>query len=227
MECTCTTSGKTSIIVPQPSQNVLLSLLNPETAERIYPHLHLVPMELGQVLYEPGDTMKNVFFPIDCIVSLLYVMESGASAEISVVRNYGQPVPAFTENAHQALGVADIDVVVLAHGMSQEQVAAKHWHVGEMLALLVGDPLLHARKQQLIAFGVQRVVHRSFAVAVGPQHMPAGHGRRRVFYITRISWQHMVVNSVQGFAPSASCCGCIALIVEGVIIGAGIGYRDA
>jgi hypothetical protein len=89
MECTCTTSGKTSIIVPQPSQNVLLSLLNPETAERIYPHLHLVPMELGQVLYEPGDTMKNVFFPIDCIVSLLYVMESGASAEISVVGKEG------------------------------------------------------------------------------------------------------------------------------------------
>jgi hypothetical protein len=41
------------------------------------------------VLYEPGDTMKNVFFPVDSIVSLLYVMESGASAEISVVGKEG------------------------------------------------------------------------------------------------------------------------------------------
>lgn len=46
-------------------------------------------MPLGKVLYEPGDKMRYVYFPTDSIVSLLYVMESGASAEISVVGNEG------------------------------------------------------------------------------------------------------------------------------------------
>ena len=44
---------------------------------------------IGKVLYEPGDALRHVYFPIDCIVSLLYVMEDGASAEISVVGNEG------------------------------------------------------------------------------------------------------------------------------------------
>ena len=46
-------------------------------------------MPLGKVLYESGDVLRHVYFPIDCIVSLLYVMEDGASAEISVVGNEG------------------------------------------------------------------------------------------------------------------------------------------
>jgi CRP-like cAMP-binding protein len=46
-------------------------------------------MPLGRVLYESGDTLRHVYFPTDCIVSLLYVMENGASAEISVVGNEG------------------------------------------------------------------------------------------------------------------------------------------
>jgi CRP-like cAMP-binding protein len=46
-------------------------------------------MPLGKVLYEPGDLQRHVFFPADCIVSLLYVMENGASAEIAVVGNEG------------------------------------------------------------------------------------------------------------------------------------------
>jgi CRP-like cAMP-binding protein len=46
-------------------------------------------MPLGQVLYEPGTTMSHVFFPTTAIVSLLYVMEDGASAEIAVVGNEG------------------------------------------------------------------------------------------------------------------------------------------
>jgi CRP-like cAMP-binding protein len=67
----------------------LLGALSPAERERIYPHLKLVAMPLGKVLYEPGDRQRNVYFPTDSIVSLLYVMESGASAEISVVGNEG------------------------------------------------------------------------------------------------------------------------------------------
>lgn len=71
------------------STNQLLAALTPAERERIYPHLHMVEMPLGKVLYESGDTLRHVYFPIDCIVSLLYVLENGASAEISVVGNEG------------------------------------------------------------------------------------------------------------------------------------------
>ena len=52
-------------------------------------HLELVPLTLGQVLYESGETMSHAYFPTDCVVSLLYVMKNGESAEIAVVGNDG------------------------------------------------------------------------------------------------------------------------------------------
>ena len=73
----------------QPQQNHLLAALSPAERERLYPHLQLVPMPLGKVLYESGDLLRHVYFPTDSIISLLYVMEDGASAEISVVGNEG------------------------------------------------------------------------------------------------------------------------------------------
>jgi CRP-like cAMP-binding protein len=72
-----------------PQQNHLLATLSPGERERIYPHLRLVPMPLGEVLYESGDALRYVYFPTDSIVSLLYVLADGASAEISVVGNEG------------------------------------------------------------------------------------------------------------------------------------------
>jgi CRP-like cAMP-binding protein len=70
-------------------QNRLLAALSPEELERLEPHLQLVSLPLGKVLYEPGDVLRYVYFPTDSIVSLLYVLENGASAEISVVGNDG------------------------------------------------------------------------------------------------------------------------------------------
>lgn len=72
-----------------PQQNHLLAALSAEVQSRLFPHLELVPLPLGKVLYESGDTLRHVYFPTNAIVSLLYVMESGASAEISVVGNDG------------------------------------------------------------------------------------------------------------------------------------------
>jgi len=72
-----------------PEQNHLLAALSPAEREQLYPHLRLVKLPLGKALYESGDVLRNVYFPVDCIVSLLYVLESGASAEISVVGNEG------------------------------------------------------------------------------------------------------------------------------------------
>jgi hypothetical protein len=63
--------------------------LSPPERERLYPHLRLVPLTLEQVLYEPGDVLRHVYLPTDSIVSPLYVLADGASAEISVVGNEG------------------------------------------------------------------------------------------------------------------------------------------
>jgi len=70
-------------------QNQLLAALPAAERERLYPNLELVPMPLGDVLYESGSRLRHVYFPTTCIVSLLYVMEDGASAEIAVVGNEG------------------------------------------------------------------------------------------------------------------------------------------
>jgi CRP-like cAMP-binding protein len=74
---------------PVPQENHLLAALNSEIQGRLFPHLELVSLPLGKVLYESGDAMRHVYFPTDSIISLLYVMENGASAEISVVGNEG------------------------------------------------------------------------------------------------------------------------------------------
>lgn len=72
-----------------PLQNNLLKNLLSDEYERLLPHLKLVEMPLGQVIYESGNALNFVYFPTTCIVSLLYVMENGASAEIAVVGNDG------------------------------------------------------------------------------------------------------------------------------------------
>jgi CRP-like cAMP-binding protein len=73
----------------EPKLNHLLAALAPPEYERWLPALEAVALPLGQVLYEPGDTLTHVYFPTTAIVSLLYVMENGASAEIAVVGNEG------------------------------------------------------------------------------------------------------------------------------------------
>jgi CRP-like cAMP-binding protein len=77
-------------LVPRsPRQNHLLDALPPGDYTRLTPHLEVVPLALGEVLYEPGARLRHVYFPTTSIVSLLYVMEDGASAEIAVVGNEG------------------------------------------------------------------------------------------------------------------------------------------
>ncbi len=69
----------------EPKTNQLLAVLPRDEWRRWQPHLEPVDLPLGHVLYEPGGTLDHVFFPTTAIVSLLYVMENGASAEIAVV----------------------------------------------------------------------------------------------------------------------------------------------
>jgi CRP-like cAMP-binding protein len=70
---------------PLTRKNHLLDALPEPEWLRLLPHLESVDMPLGLVLYEPGSTLSHVYFPTSAIVSLLYVMQNGASAEIAVV----------------------------------------------------------------------------------------------------------------------------------------------
>jgi CRP-like cAMP-binding protein len=75
--------------IHSPARNHLLAASTPAEQKRLFPQLELVQMSLGDVLYESGSELAHVYFPTTCIVSLLYVLEDGASAEIAVVGNEG------------------------------------------------------------------------------------------------------------------------------------------
>jgi CRP-like cAMP-binding protein len=81
--------SKTNPIGSDALQNHLLDALPAADYERLKPHFEHVTLKLGDVLYEPGGRMRYVYFPTTAIVSLLYVMEDGASAEIAIVGNEG------------------------------------------------------------------------------------------------------------------------------------------
>jgi CRP-like cAMP-binding protein len=70
-----------------PQQNQLLAALSPDELLRL--NLQLVPLSLGKVLHEPGQAQPYIYFPVDSIISLLYVLKDGDSAEISVTGNDG------------------------------------------------------------------------------------------------------------------------------------------
>jgi hypothetical protein len=69
--------------------NRLLAALPAEAGDALAPLLEPVPLRLGEALFEPGGKQAYVYFPTDSIISLLYVLENGASAEIAVTDNEG------------------------------------------------------------------------------------------------------------------------------------------
>ena len=75
--------------VPDPKRNLLLAALTATELKRLRAHLEPVAMPLGHVVYESGRMLDHVYFPTTAIVSLLYVMEDGSSAEIAVVGKEG------------------------------------------------------------------------------------------------------------------------------------------
>ncbi len=75
--------------IHNPRQNQLLAALPPADYERLLPDLELVPLPLGWAVYEAGGKLSYVYFPTSSIVSLLYVMENGSSAEIAVTGHDG------------------------------------------------------------------------------------------------------------------------------------------
>jgi len=75
--------------IRRPEDNVLLKSLSDAVRRRLFPHLKLVELPVGAVLYESGTPMRHIYFPADSIVALLYALQSGASAEIALVGNDG------------------------------------------------------------------------------------------------------------------------------------------
>lgn len=81
--------GRLQAARPEPAQNQLLAHLSAPALARLVPRLAPVYLDAGTVLFEPGDPRNALYFPTDAIVSLVYVTDSGASAEISVIGNEG------------------------------------------------------------------------------------------------------------------------------------------
>jgi len=120
-----------------PQQNQVLDALSPAARERLLPHLQLVELPLGKVLYESGDTLRHIYFPTDSIVSLLYVLEDGASAEIAVVGNDGAIGVALFMGGETTTNRAIVQSAGSAYRLTGIRLKREFERHGEMLHILL------------------------------------------------------------------------------------------
>jgi CRP-like cAMP-binding protein len=123
--------------VQRPRRNELLAALTPEVLERLSPHLEVVPLALGQVLYEAGGAMSHVYFPIDAIVSLLCVMADGASAEIAVVGNEGVVGFSLFMGGQSTPSRALVQSAGTAYTLPSASLLTEFNHIGELHNVLL------------------------------------------------------------------------------------------
>ena len=122
---------------PNPRDNHILSALPDEERDRLFPHLSFVSMPLGKVLYESGETLKHIYFPTDSIVSLLYVMKDGASAEIAVVGNEGAIGVALFMGGETTPSRAIVQSAGSAFRLEGKRLKAEFGRHGQMLHVLL------------------------------------------------------------------------------------------
>jgi CRP-like cAMP-binding protein len=120
-----------------PEQNHLLAALPPVERERVYPHLQLVSMELGKVVCEPGHKLRYAYFPIDCIISFLYLMKNGGSAETAVVGNEGLVGVALFTGVEKSRSRVIVQSAGSAYRMVGERLKDEFHQHGEMHALFL------------------------------------------------------------------------------------------
>jgi len=120
-----------------PRFNHILDALPPEVQGRIFGHLELIPQKLGEVLYESGDTLRYVYFPIDSIVSLLYILEDGSSAEISVVGNEGLVGVSLFMGGESTTSRAIVQSAGSAYRLSGQRLKNEFNRHAELMALLL------------------------------------------------------------------------------------------
>jgi CRP-like cAMP-binding protein len=120
-----------------PQQNQILGALSPAARNRLFPHLQVVELALGRVLYESGDTLRHIYFPTDSIVSLLYVLKDGASAEIAVVGNDGAIGVALFMGGETTTNRAIVQSAGSAYRLSGSRLKQEFERHGETLHILL------------------------------------------------------------------------------------------
>src|ERR1035441_2198952 len=123
--------------IPVPQQNHLLAALSWEAQSRLAPYLELISLGLGDVVYESGDAMRHVYFPTDSIVSLLYVMADGGSAEISVVGTQGRVGVALSLGGESPPSRAVVQSAGSAYRLPRLRLKDEFNRHGELLLLML------------------------------------------------------------------------------------------
>ena len=122
---------------PHPQQNQILDALPQAERDRLFPHLKLVPLPLGKALYESGDMLRHIYFPTNAIVSLLYVLKDGASAEIAVVGNDGAIGVALFMGGETTTNRAVVQSAGSAYQMTGARLKEEFGRHGELLHILL------------------------------------------------------------------------------------------
>ena len=120
-----------------PQENHILAALPQPERDRLFPYLKLVPLPLGKVLYESGDTLRHIYFPTDSIVSLLYVLEDGSSAEIAVVGNEGAIGLALFMGGETTTNRAIVQSAGSAYQLTGARLKEEFERHGELLHILL------------------------------------------------------------------------------------------
>jgi CRP-like cAMP-binding protein len=120
-----------------PKQNHLLAALAPPDLARVSENLELIPLALGEVLYEPGGQLQHAYFPTTAIVSLHYVAESGASAEIAGVGNEGVVGISLFMGGDTTPSSAAVQTAGFAYRLPRRLLRDEFERAGPMLNLLL------------------------------------------------------------------------------------------
>ena len=124
-------------VAASPLDNYILDALPQMERQRLFPHLKLVPMPLGMVLYESGATLRHIYFPTSAIVSLLYVMQNGSSAEIAVVGNEGALGVSLFMGGETTPSRAIVQSAGYAYRLTGKRLKGEFGRHGEMLHILL------------------------------------------------------------------------------------------
>jgi len=175
-------------------QNLMLAHLPPEELQRMTEALELVPLELGQVLYESGETMTHAYFPTDCVISLLYVMKNGESAEIAIVGNEGMIGIALFMGGGSTMSRAIVQNAGHAYRL-KSQLLREEFHRGQELSrsLLMFSSALIAQMVQTAACNRHHTIDQQLCrwMLLSLDRLPTG----------RISMTSRLVGNMLGLAP--------------------------
>ncbi len=120
-----------------PRNNHLINVLPIDVVDRLRPAMELIPLKLGDVLYESGSVLEFVYLPTDCIVSLLYVTQNGASAEIAVVGNDGMVGVAVFMGGRSTTNRAIVQSAGSAYRLPAKRFMEEFERHGDMLHLML------------------------------------------------------------------------------------------